>query len=245
MLTSRAAVSYATRAPAGSTTSTIWIGEGKLAGEKLRRTEPDCGSRHGIRSARLDSGLAGASAGSKSVASGTPSPVAIFSSTTAVGLLSPRSTSEIIERLTSHFAASASRVMPRSVRSVRTQPAMRELMSGVAVVAVALSFILDALSSKMDPRSTGLELELDDAGRDGAGVGDQELGDRDGQLESPRPGAARVDEQNALSLHDQGLVRVARNHYMNAGGRRLDVELREVVDGVHTDAPDPEQFGLT
>ncbi len=67
---------------------------------------------------------------SNSVASGTPSPVAIFSSTTAVGLLSPRSTSEIIERLTSHFAASASRVIPWSARSARTRAAIRVLMSG-------------------------------------------------------------------------------------------------------------------
>ena len=56
---------------------------------------------------------------SNRVASGTPSPAAIFSSTTAVGLLSPRSTSEIIERLTSHFAASAS-ANPVSRRDERT-----------------------------------------------------------------------------------------------------------------------------
>src|SRR5262245_20698368 len=79
-----------------------------------------------------------------------PSPVAIFSSTTAVGLLSPRSTREIIERLTSHFAASASRVIPRSVRSARTRLAMRELMSRGAAAIGALSCILDILSIKVD-----------------------------------------------------------------------------------------------
>ena len=79
------------------------------------------------------------------------------SSTTAVGLLFPRSTSEIIERLTSHFAASASRVIPRSVRSARTRLAMRALMSGVTAVDVALFSILDLVSSMMDRKSTGRE----------------------------------------------------------------------------------------
>src|SRR6266850_3447946 len=131
------------------------MGEGKLAGEILRRTYPDCGSRHGVRSSLRDTGLADALESSNSVANGTPRPVAIFSNTTAVGLLSPRSTNEIIERLTSHFAASASRVISRSVRSARTRLAMRALMSGVAGVAVARSSILEIVSGKMDRRSTG------------------------------------------------------------------------------------------
>ena len=82
--------------------------------------------------------------------------MAIFSSTTAVGLLSPRSTSEIIERLTSHFAASASRVIPRSARSARTRLAMRAFMSDAAVVDGALSCMLDTVSSRMDRESTGV-----------------------------------------------------------------------------------------
>ena len=49
---------------------------------------------------------AGALASSNRPARAMPSPVAIFSSTTAVGLLSPRSTSDSMERLTSHLAAS-------------------------------------------------------------------------------------------------------------------------------------------
>src|SRR5262249_31805550 len=81
--------------------------------------------------------------------SDTPRPEAIFSSTTAVGLLSPRSTSEIIERLTSLLAASASSVIPRSVRSVRTRPAMRALMSRDGWTA-APSRIMDTLSRIVD-----------------------------------------------------------------------------------------------
>src|SRR5262249_32723356 len=127
------------------------MGEGKFAGEMLRRTYPDCGSRHGVRSAGRDTGSGGAVESSKSVASDTPRPEAIFSSTTAVGLLSPRSTSEIIERLTSLLAASASSVIPRSVRSVRTRLAMRPLMPR-AGWTTALSCIMDTLSRIVDDR---------------------------------------------------------------------------------------------
>src|SRR5262245_25924941 len=130
------------------------MGEGKFGGEMLRLTYPDWGSRQAVRSARRDSGLAGAPASSNSVASATPSPVAIFSSTTAVGLLSPRSTSESMERLTAHFAASASRLRPSAVRSARTRPAMRALMSGAAGAAAALSGILDISSSRVEQMST-------------------------------------------------------------------------------------------
>ena len=56
---------------------------------------------------RRDMGSGGADGASKSEARETPRPVASFSSTTAVGLLSPRSISEIIERLTSEASASA------------------------------------------------------------------------------------------------------------------------------------------
>src|SRR6185369_4983674 len=51
------------------------------------------------------------------------------SSTTAVGLLSPRSISEIIERLTPLLLASASSEMACAARSSRTRAAMRWLRS--------------------------------------------------------------------------------------------------------------------
>src|SRR6202042_3725760 len=74
-------------------------------------------------------GLGGPSKSSNNVASDTSRPVAIFSNTAAVGLLAARSTNESIERLTPHRADRASRLMPKSARSVRTRFAMRELMS--------------------------------------------------------------------------------------------------------------------
>src|SRR5262249_20153409 len=83
-------------------------------------------------------GHAGAAAGaSNRSASITPSPPASFSSTTAVGLLSPRSTSEIMERLTPLLLASASSESPRAARSSRTRSAMRSFRSDVA------SFMMD------------------------------------------------------------------------------------------------------
>src|SRR5262249_17745534 len=71
---------------------------------------------------------------SNSEASTTPRPPASFSRITAVGLLSPRSISEIIERLTPLLAASASSEKPRARRSSRTRSAMRPLRSAVSVM---------------------------------------------------------------------------------------------------------------
>src|SRR5712671_3459567 len=131
------------------------MGEGKFGGEIFCRTYPDFGSRHGIRSSRCETGVTGALASSNSAASGTPNPVAIFSNTTAVGLLSPRSTKEIIERLTAHLAANASRLIPNSVRKPRTRPAIRELMPCVATRLTAFSLIVDILSNKQEALSIG------------------------------------------------------------------------------------------
>ena len=72
-----------------------------------------------------DTGPASGWGASNNEASGTPRPVANFSSSTAVGLLSPRSMSEIIERLTPQCVASASRERPRAARRSRTRCAMR------------------------------------------------------------------------------------------------------------------------
>ena len=84
-------------------------------------------------------GSASSSAGaSNKLASGTPSPTDSFSSTTAVGLLSPRSMTEIMERLTPLRVARASRESPRALRSSRTRSAMRELR-----VVAAVSVMLD------------------------------------------------------------------------------------------------------
>jgi hypothetical protein len=66
--------------------------------------------------------------GSNSAASVVFSPEASFSSSTAVGLVSPRSISEIIERLTPLRSASASSDMDSSARSWRTRAAICSLI---------------------------------------------------------------------------------------------------------------------
>ena len=71
---------------------------------------------------------------------GDPRPEAIFSSTTAVALISPLSTSEIIERLTSHVAASASRVRPACARKAATRVAIRRSIPAAGRAAILLSY---------------------------------------------------------------------------------------------------------
>src|SRR6185437_12364699 len=129
-------------APAGNSTATIWRGEGKFGGEMFCRTYPDCGSRQGVRSPERETGLAGAEGSSNNVARETPRPEAIFSSTTAVALISPLSTREIIERLTPHVVASASRVRPACARSAATRVAIRKSIPA-AVRAAGASFMLE------------------------------------------------------------------------------------------------------
>src|SRR5262245_59938196 len=80
----------------------------------------------------------------------TPRPAASFSSPTAVGLLSPRSISEIIDRLTPLLVASASSERPWPARSSRTRSAMRSFRSD----AVAVSMMVDVLSTIWEDAST-------------------------------------------------------------------------------------------
>src|SRR5262249_27979417 len=75
------------------------------------------------------------------------------SRTTAVGLDSPRSTSEIIDRLTRHFEARASRLRPSSARRPRTRAAIRALMARGAADGAA-SLIVDTVSTMMDRLAT-------------------------------------------------------------------------------------------
>src|ERR1700687_3066937 len=145
-------VSNATRPPGGKRTSTICMGCGTPGGETLRRRYPEAGSRHAGWRARRATGPPGAWAAapvaSNSEASITPRPAASFSSTTAVGLLSPRSTSEIIDRLNPLLAARASSERPCAARSFPTRSAMRWFRSGAASPMMdTLSIILDTASS--------------------------------------------------------------------------------------------------
>jgi len=57
------------------------------------------------------------------------------------------------------------------------------------------------------PSSAGSGKEFDDAGVHLI-AGDEQLADRDGQLEAARAGAARVDVQDAVAGFDPGLVRM-------------------------------------
>src|SRR5688572_7999668 len=96
----------------------------------LLRVYPDCGSFQRTRSRAVEIGVGAAAVSSNSEARVTPRPFAIFASTTAVGLVSPRSTSESIERLTPQLAARVSRLTPAAPRRSRTRPAMRAFISG-------------------------------------------------------------------------------------------------------------------
>jgi hypothetical protein len=94
-----------------------------------------------LRRERPAAGAAGDA--SNSDASVTPSAADSFSRTTAVGLLSPRSISEIIERLTPLLPDSASRDRPRAVRSFLTRAAMRRFrLRAVSAMWTQLSIIL-------------------------------------------------------------------------------------------------------
>jgi len=73
---------------------------------------------------------------------------ATFSRVTAVALVSPRSISESIERLTPLFSASASRVIARSDRSLRTRAAI--CRSRVDSIIDHISNILDRMSNVME-----------------------------------------------------------------------------------------------
>ena len=127
----RGPVSKATRAPAGS---------GRRPAGARPASRP--ARRSGARSRRPGrptpvAGRGGPPVGdgsapaSNSEPSVTSRPTASFSSTTAVGLASPRSTSEIIERLTPLRAASASSERPRSARRSRTRAAIRSCSASV------------------------------------------------------------------------------------------------------------------
>src|SRR5688500_15637472 len=88
------------------------------------------------------------------------------------------------------------------------------------------------------------DLELEGAGGDRALTIDDELADRDRQLETGRSRAARADEEHAVALRHHRLVRVPRDDDANARGARVDIELGQVVDGVQVHAPNLEQLGF-
>jgi len=81
-----------------------------------------------------------------------------------------------------------------------------------------------------------LRREFDDVGITTAG-GKDELGDRDGQREASRAGAARVDETNAFALFDKRAVGVTGKHCCESRGCGFETELSEVMNDVEDVGP--------
>src|SRR5580700_3075641 len=54
--------------------------------------------------------------------------------------------------------------------------------------------------------------------------------ERDRQLDSPRAGAAGIEVEHALAHRNRGPVRMPIDHRCQAGGRRIEVELGNIVE---------------
>ena len=80
-------------------------------------------------------------------------PTASLSSTTAVGLVSPLSISEIIDRLTPLRSASPSSDSPRAARNWRTLAAICSLRP-VSLIQAQASYMLDQTSIILDELSS-------------------------------------------------------------------------------------------
>src|SRR3954467_5833877 len=81
------------------------------------------------------------------------------------------------------------------------------------------------------PYRLGTDPELRDPSADGAAV-DQDLRRRNRELETPRTRAPRIEIEHAASLGGGRLVRVPGNNHAKAGGPRIEIQLRDVVDHV-------------
>jgi hypothetical protein len=57
-------------------------------------------------------------------------------------------------------------------------------------------------------------------------------GDGDGQVEASRTGAAGIHVQHAVTLCDPGTMGVARDHGGEAGGRRVEIQVVEIVQNI-------------
>src|SRR4051794_6381379 len=69
------------------------------------------------------------------------------------------------------------------------------------------------------------------------------MGHRDRQLESSRPGAARIDKHYPVSIFDQRLVRMAVDHCLEACCHRIEVKLTDVVQHVELNIANFHDFG--
>jgi hypothetical protein len=73
---------------------------------------------------------------------------------------------------------------------------------------------------------------------------DRELGRGDRQAKPARARASRVDVEDAVALLHRRAVRMPRDDDAHAGGARLDVDLREIVDRVDEDLAEADQLAL-
>jgi hypothetical protein len=71
-----------------------------------------------------------------------------------------------------------------------------------------------------------------------------QFGGRDGQAESARAGASRVDVQHPVALLDRGPVRVAGDDDLHARGDGLEVDLGKVVDHVDEDPAEAKELAF-
>ncbi len=75
-------------------------------------------------------------------------------------------------------------------------------------------------------------------------IGHDQPPDGDRQLETARPGSARVDKQHAITLLDAGLMGMAEDDGLNACRSRVNAEHFYVMEHVDADAADLDQLRL-
>src|SRR4051812_42903502 len=75
-------------------------------------------------------------------------------------------------------------------------------------------------------------------------TGDAQLRHRDRQLKAARTGASRIDIKDAAALRDRRLVRVPGDDDAQSHCRRVDVQLREVVQDIDAQGTEFENLGL-
>jgi hypothetical protein len=73
---------------------------------------------------------------------------------------------------------------------------------------------------------------------------DDELGNRNGQFETSRTCASRIDEENAIAPFDARFVRMSRNHDLDPGRIWFDVQQRKIMNRIEEDLADLEELGF-
>ena len=76
------------------------------------------------------------------------------------------------------------------------------------------------------------------------GTLDQELAERDRQLEAARTCATGIEEKHAVPPLEARFVRVPGNHHLHAERRRIDAKLAEIVNHIDADRAESERLGF-